>query len=446
MLIKFAIENWEAFRDETTLNLIGTLERQHGETLAKMQGHRSLKILPTASVYGGNASGKTSLFEALDFLRDLVVRGRDVDEDVAPYPFMLDEDSRLKPTVMDIMFSVSDTVYHYLLELERTRLASESLTIVRDRGRVDVLYMRHIGDTQGSFFNEDFFRDIDRVRFVSEGTRENQPFLTNAVSQNVHELDAAYRWFRDSLRLIGVGNEVTSFAHYYANPDFLAYASEVLWSLDTGVRKIDGEVVDIDSVPVPDRLIKGIPEGDSDTVFIGSFSRKQDYDFDMYVVETRSGQRRAKHIRSYHEFSDGSMAPFDLSQESSGTKRLIGLIPMMYDLSKTVSKERVYVIDELDRCFHTMLTKRIVELFLESCDKNTRKQLLFTTHDLFLMDQSLLRRDEMYISEREYDGTASLTGLNEFAGIRFDKDLIRSYMEGRFGGIPMFSHGGVHHG
>ena len=90
------------------------------------------------------------------------------------------------------------------------------------------------------------------------------------------------------------------------------------------------------------------------------------------------------------------------------------------------------------RCLHTMITKRLVEDFTASCGPSTRKQLLFTTHDLLLlMEQSLMRRDEMYIAQRGTDGCSELVGLAEFEGIRYDKDLIRSYLDGRFGGIPM---------
>ena len=112
---------------------------------------------------------------------------------------------------------------------------------------------------------------------------------------------------------------------------------------------------------------------------------------------------------------------------------------MLFELSGSNGAEgaKVYVVDELDRCLHTMLTKQLIEDFTSSCGPATRKQLLFTTHDLLLMDQSLMRRDEMYIAQRGTDGCSELVGLAEFEGIRFDKDLIRSYLDGRFGGIPM---------
>lgn len=130
--------------------------------------------------------------------------------------------------------------------------------------------------------------------------------------------------------------------------------------------------------------------------------------------------------------------------ESSGTQRLLGLMPMLFDLSgrggETGSK--VYIVDELDRCLHTMLTSRLIEDFTATCGPSSRKQLLFTTHDLLLMDQSFMRRDEMYITQRGTNGCSELIGLAEFEGIRHDKDLIRSYLDGRFGGIPMLGREG----
>ena len=128
-----------------------------------------------------------------------------------------------------------------------------------------------------------------------------------------------------------------------------------------------------------------------------------------------------------------------LSMESSGTQRLMGLMPMLFDLSRSSAgkTEKVYVVDELDRCLHTMLTSRLIEDFLAGCGPDTRKQILFTTHDLLLMDQSLMRRDEMFIVQRDGCGRSELIGLSEYDGIRYDKDLVRSYLDGRFGGIPM---------
>jgi hypothetical protein len=204
---------------------------------------------------------------------------------------------------------------------------------------------------------------------------------------------------------------------------------------------IDGEEVDIDSVPVPKRLINSIPEHDADAVFVGGFPNR-DYDFDMYVVESRDGTRRAKHIRSYHESQGGELVPFDLSMEASGTKRLIGLIPMMFDLQgKADSRERVYVVDELDRCFHTMLTKKIVELFLDSCSPQTRKQLIFTTHDVSLItrtgaDRRILDQDQIWLVEKDGEGASTIYPVTSIQQSRWDENFGRNYIHGIYGAAP----------
>ena len=165
----------------------------------------------------------------------------------------------------------------------------------------------------------------------------------------------------------------------------------------------------------------------------------------MITVHVEEGQPVVERMRTVHMGADGEQRSFGLGMESSGTQRLMGLLPMLFDLQgpDDAAGSKVYVVDELDRCLHTMLTTRLVRDFLDTCGPETRKQLLFTTHDLLLMDQSLMRRDEMYIAQRGADGKSELIGLTEFEGIRHDKDLIRSYLDGRFGGIPMLCEEGA---
>ena len=98
--------------------------------------------------------------------------------------------------------------------------------------------------------------------------------------------------------------------------------------------------------------------------------------------------------------------------------------------------KKVYVIDEVDRSLHTLLIRRLLEGYLAKCSHNSRSQLLFTTHNVLLMDQDLLRRDEMWISERNAQGISSLLSFSEYKDVRYDKDIRKSYLQGRLGGIP----------
>lgn len=437
MILSFSFENWMSYQDEATLSMIGTLERQHKGTLAKLPGWRSKYVLPVGAIYGGNASGKTAVFKALATLKTMVVADPGVLGLIPVDPFRLCEGSLLKPTCFDLTFLAEGVVYRFVVEATQTHISYELLEVVSEKSS-RVLYERN-GNTYN--FDDHFYSDVEHVRYAAKSTRGNRLFLGSAVFQNVKELAGAFGWFVDTLSLIGVGSQAFSFATAAGTQEgFLEFASNTLAALDTGIVRIEGEIVDMDLIPKDKRLADDIAALMYDEVLVLTIDREAgDYGFEAFIIRRGSRGVEARRLHTVHLGSDGEEHVLPLSSESSGTQRLMGLLPMLFDQRRSDGSagERVYVVDELDRCLHTMLTRRLIEDFLLSCDPDTRKQLLFTTHDLLLMDQSFMRRDEMYIAERSVNGESQLVGLSEYEGIRNDKDLVKSYIDGRFGGIPM---------
>ena len=448
MLLDFTVRNWMSFGGEAELALTSSLERQHMGTLAKLPGFRSRKALPVVAIYGGNASGKTALFKALAALKEMVVSDVGVSGALPVSPFALDDGSMGEPTVFDATFLAGEKVYRLVVEATASEVLYESLEIVRESGSVDV-YERDASNDDPFTFNGEFFSESDHVAYAARSTRANQLFLGSAVAQNVSELAGAYSWFSDTLELVGVESQSWSFAKAAgATEGFLEFAGRKLAQLDTGIIALTEEPVSLDAIPRDAGLFKAIASlKEDEAITIVMDQAAGDYGFEMANVRSVGGSPQAYRLGTVHMGSDGRERPFSLAMESSGTQRLMGLLPMLYDLSGPGGEAgaKVYVVDELDRCLHTMLTKRLVRDFTATCGPRTRKQLMFTTHDLLLMDQSLMRRDEMYIAQRGTDGRSELVGLAEFEGIRFDKDLIRSYLDGRFGGIPMLGEA-VSHG
>ena len=121
---------------------------------------------------------------------------------------------------------------------------------------------------------------------------------------------------------------------------------------------------------------------------------------------------------------------FEISDESDGTKRLFDLIPV-YEIGQ---HERVIIIDELDRSFHSKLTEEYIEKFFE-VTKDKKSQLICTTHDLNLMDLNILRQDEIWFIEKESDHSSKIYSLSDFKE-RFDKNILNEYLIGRYGAIP----------
>lgn len=440
MLLDFTIENWKAFSRENSLNLVATRERQHGQTLAKIDGFRTLKTVPAAAVYGGNASGKTSLFEALAFLRNLVIAGPEIGAPLAIEPFRLNPDAVNATTLFDITFLTNGTVYRLEVSLSPRAIEQEVLSILRDNKQPAIVYER---SRQNITVSPSYFESDDRMRFIADGTPQNRLFLTNAVMQNVGELLPIYTWFKDSLTMVGVPSRMESLGMFYTRKDFLPYVSERLRELDTGIEEVIGEPVDPNMVPVPPFALQQAQSAaaqSSGAAVAVTSEMPNDYSGEMYFITFDKGTVNAQRLRTRHKSSDGTLVTFPLQAESSGSRRLLSLMPMLFVLfGSDPTTEKVFIVDELDRSLHSMLTAKIIETFLATCDAKSRRQLLFTTHDLLLMDQALMRRDEMFITERSSTGESEIIRLTDYEGLRYDRDLLRSYLDGRFGGVPMLS-------
>lgn len=201
--------------------------------------------------------------------------------------------------------------------------------------------------------------------------------------------------------------------------------------LDTGISRLGGKEIPIDNVPLPEKLMDDLL-GDLKDGNTMQLSLPED---ERYTVQRRGSNLSVSKILAYHKKEDGSEVSFEFGQESDGSKRVIELLPVFQELASKDSS-KVYIIDEVDRSLHSMLSRKLLRAYLDNCSSETRSQLLFTTHDVSLMDQNLLRRDEMWLAERNNDGRSTLFSLSDFKEVRNDKDIRKSYLQGRMGGVP----------
>ena len=213
--------------------------------------------------------------------------------------------------------------------------------------------------------------------------------------------------------------------------------NEMLQRLDTGIVHLGSEEIPFENIPLSNSLKSELQEEveEGRTVELESGNAR-------FVITRKAGELIARKLVSFHPKSDGTEAKFEIHQESDGSQRVIDLLPAFLDLSaQTPSK--VYVIDEIDRSLHPLLIWQLLERYLTNCSTETRNQLLLTTHNVMLMDQQLLRRDEMWVAERDNSGASSLFSFSEYKDVRYDKDLRKSYLQGRLGGIPRILPGGT---
>lgn len=426
MIISFAVENWMSFRDRTTFSMVASRERQHGERLPKLAKYNT-RILPLAAIYGGNASGKTNFFKALSFAKTLVVKGTQPDSHLAVDGFRLDDSSADRPCAFTFELLIDETIYEFAFSCTRKVIVQETLAVISSTSE-RVLYSR-----QGNQIHFDGSLKKDQfLQFAFKGTRENQLFLTNSVSQKVENFRSVYDWFKDTLELVAPDSRFEPFEQFLDDGHPLyATMNQLLPQLDTGIAHLGGEQIPLESTPLPDAMKTMLQEEVKEGMTIRLMSDKNE----RLVFTRRDGQLISKKLVTFHPKLDGTEAKFEIRQESDGTQRVIDLLPAFLELAAPGSR-KVFVIDEVDRSLHTLLTKRLIEAYLASCSAQTRAQLLMTTHDLLLMDQHLLRRDEMWIAERERTGQSTLTSFADYKDVRYDKDIRKSYLQGRLGGVP----------
>jgi len=427
MLISFSIENWLSFRDRSTFSMVASREKQHLKRVPRIEKY-NMRLLPIAAIYGGNASGKTNLFKALSFARHLVLKGTQPEGMIAVAPFRLDPDFLKKPTRLVFELFIDDRSYEYGFCVTREHVIEEWLTEILKTTEKSLYHRKEDEIVFSAELKKDQF-----LRFAFQGTRDNQLFLTNAVNQKVERFKPIYDWFRDSLVMIAPDSRFEPFERFFqeAHPLY-RHMNLALEHLDTGISHLGGEKVSFENLTLPEdlkmKLQEEIPEGVTVRLLL-------EPDHERFAVMRRNGELEARKLVSFHGDSEGNEIRFDIKQESDGTQRIIDLIPAFLELAAD-GTERVFVIDEIDRSLHTLLTRELLAGYLESCTPDTRSQLLLTTHDVLLMDQKLFRRDEMWVTERDGLGCTSLLPFSSYKDMRYDKDIRKSYLQGRLGGIP----------
>ena len=427
MIINFSLKNWKSFRDKTTFSMAASKERQHGERISRIKKYKA-RVLPLAAIYGGNTSGKTNFFSALEFVQEFIVHGTQPDAPISVTPFLLDDQISRQPSRFWFDLLINDTVYAFNFAVTRKKVLEEKLLIATSTGKEKLLYERQgrvidYADSKGK--GRDIF-----LEFVCHATRGNQLFLTNSVLQNMDEFRPIYDWFKSCLTLLGPDSHLSTHEGLLLKGD--PVYQEILPQIDLGILRLGSEEIPFDSIRLSEQEKSNILNNLTENMAVSLRSPKDE----RYTITRRNGEPVAKKVVTHHPKDDGTEAIFEIHQESAGSQWILDLLPFLASLSSPKSRH-VLFIDEVGRSLHTLLTQQIFEIYLAHCSANTRSQLILTTHDVQLLDQSLLRRDEIWVAERESNGASSLTSFSEYDDVRNDKDIRKSYLQGRLGGVPL---------
>ncbi|MDE1654585.1 AAA family ATPase [Actinotignum schaalii] len=436
MLRSFTVKNFASFRDEATLDLQATRERQHSETLMHFQRAR---WLPLTMIFGPNASGKSALVRAFKALRGLISVRQDTREPLTPHAF--GEHAKL-PCEFTIEYSVPvggrEKIARYHVAATNARVVKESLHQVLFDGSLDLVFER--SNPQGYpassvTFGEKYCGDDVLLSFGK--TVYQSTSLLGVIGRDDRApafIQAAFRWFFDTLQIVEPDSQyIPLLGNLDSDSAFRGSISAVLSQSDTGIQSLFTQEVDLSRVPFTPKELMEIMEIVAGGRDVLASAYKERYLFTQ--KEDSPEEMTVRALKTLH--AEG--VTFDILEESDGTQRFIDLLPMLLDL-QTPGVRRVYVVDELERSLHPALTRLLVERYLEGCSKDTHTQLIFTTHETELLDQELIRRDEVWLTEKvDGAGQASeLVALSDYAPqeLRKGMSLRDVYLSGRVGALP----------
>lgn len=412
MLLEFRVRNYRSIRDEQVLTLIASGDKELAETHLAPTGLKAAShALRSAVVYGPNASGKSSLLRALDYLRAVVAESATVIQPGQTYnvqPFKLDPASAQQPTEFEITFLLAGVRHQYAFSMTAQRIVSESLLVYRSSKPTQLFNRQHV---DGDVYDYEFSTYLSGPRKVwQESTRPNSLFLSMAAQLNSEQLGPVFNWIVRNIVFLPAGASVL--------PDFttaLLATAEGRASIREFLSAADISIADVQVV-----------------------SRKAMHA--QWVMSASGVQQASQEERELlmpifeHSTPKGS-AKFELHDESEGTQRLYGLIATVLDCLR---EGRVLVVDELDSSLHTLLVRRLIAMFQTPELNPHGAQLIFSTHDTSLLDHTLFRRDQIWFTEKDADQATRLYPLTDFSP-RKQEAWERGYLAGRYGAVPFFA-------
>lgn len=413
MLIEFRTQNFRSLRDEQVLSLVASSDKTLLDTHTQATGLTAAPhLLKSAVIYGANASGKSNLIKALQYMQRVVLESPALQPGQAfeqLQPFRLDAASARQPTRFEVTFVLAGVRHQYGFSMTAQRIVSEQLLVYK-AFKPQRWFERRFDEASGKDVYT-FGPGLKGAKNLWEGaTRPNALFLSVAAQLNSEALHPVFNWFANGLVIV---NE-----HAPLSPQFsvqMLKEEPQRKAICEFLRAADTSIADIE-VGTRQALVRSIR-----------------LDMATGKREESAREQEVEEVR-FHHVTDQGKAVFDLMDESSGTRNLLFLTGPMLDI---LHKGLTLLVDELDNSLHTLLVQSLVRLFHRPEVNTGGAQLVFTTHDTSLLDAyGLFRRDQIWFVEKHPDQSSLLYPLLDFSP-RKNEALERGYLQGRYGGLPL---------
>ncbi|MCA1565145.1 MAG: ATP-binding protein [Acidobacteria bacterium] len=412
MLIRFRVANHRSICDEQEFSYVAAPLKEHDEKLINVEKYR-INLLRAAGIYGANASGKSTVLHALEFLTNAVLnshRSWEPDGGIPREPFLLAPNKLEEPSLFEIDFLKDGIRYTYGFIINSVRVLEEWL-FAYPQGKQQKWFVRNI-EASDEFSFSRFLTGENKA--TQSLTRKNSLFLSAAAQNNHPTLTPLFEWFSTSLRFIDVAprRSEASTARKCGDPKYQAQILKIMKGADLGISGINYEEEEASDTT---KQLLGVLFANSPDVL------KKMLDSPMPKISFR------------HHFKDsGTDISLPLESESRGTQALFALAGHVVE---TLADGGVLCIDELDSSLHPLLAITVVNIFDDPKSNTNNAQLLFNTHDTNILEYGNLRRDQIWFTEKDDNGATHLYSLTDYKP-RKEENIKRGYLQGRYGGVP----------
>jgi AAA15 family ATPase/GTPase len=406
MIVDFSVQNFRSIKDLETLamNAAGIVSRNNQlEATNLITVSPKLSLLKTKAIYGANASGKSTMIQALSRFVNIIINSVK-DESILESlnSFRLSDETYFAPTYFQLSFIYNGILYRYGFESILQEIRSEWLFGTPGKKEVP-FFIREGSEIK---VNENQFQEGAKVVDLYKDSendiaRKNSLFLTVVRSFNQGLAREIIDYISGYIIISGLSDFYMHIKaeQYMGQEHTRKKMAEMLKLADTGIEDIVREEYDTENA-----------DGTKEKKY-RVITRHKGFDKDGKAVK--------------------SVDLYMFTMESEGTKKMFEISPA---LLQSLEEGRVLVLDEFDARFHPLLSRKIVELYNSSSNKNA--QLIFATHDTNLLTSQLLRRDQICFVEKDRQGASHFYSLADFKGVRNDASFEKDYITGKYGAIP----------
>lgn len=421
MLIEFKVSNHKSIREEQVFSLVASSDKKSCEENVIKQGElpgmKGVRYLKGAAVYGANASGKSTLVQALQFMATYVgscATGMKPDSPTGRNPFRLDNFSAQKPTTFAVTFVASEVRYQYGFSVNDVEVVEEYL-IAYPKGSAQKWFHRG-GEGVDEWAASSYFKGHAGLQ---EKTRKNALFLSVGAVWNHPQLSPVYEWFAGQLKFLGLScfeflSPTFTLDRISQNDEYKERIWKLMQSADLGLRGVMVE----------------------DLVTPAEQYRQEHPERAHTVPDNAENVKELLNLFFEHRVGDEKFY-IEQGEESAGTRRFFAMLGPWLEI---LANGYTVFVDEIDTSLHPVLVREILKmLFSDKCNHNGA-QVVFTTHNPTLLDQNLIRRDQVWFTEKDQEGATHLYPLTDYSP-RQGEALAKGYLSGRYGAIPFIDGG-----